>query len=116
VGLNCTLKDTLCPTARVVGTFIPLSAKPVPLAVTCDIATDELPALVRVTSWVEVLPALTLPKLRLLGLTDNVCVAARLLPLSATLAVEFAALLTSDKPPVTVPADCGINCTLNEVL
>lgn len=115
-GLNCTLNETLCPTASVTGTLAPVTANPVPLAAICETATEELPELVSVTSCVEVLPALTLPKLRLLGLTDSVCVDARLLPLRATVAGEFAALLTSDKLPVTVPADCGTNCTLNELL
>ena len=115
-GLNCTLNDTLCPTASVTGTVAPVTAKPVPLAAICETATEELPELVSVTSCVEVLPALTLPKLRLLGLTVSVCVEARLLPLRAMVAGEFAAVLTSDRLPVTVPADCGTNSTLNEVV
>ena len=75
-----------------------------------------MPVSVSVTVFVELLPSLTLPKFRLLALTDSVCVEATLLPLSAIVAGELAALLDRTRLPVTLPAVCGANCTLNELL
>jgi hypothetical protein len=64
--------------------------------------------------FVALLPALTLPKLRLLALVESVWVAAVLLPVKETVAGEDPALLTSDRLPVALPAVCGAKTTLSE--
>ena len=59
------------------------------------------------------LPVFTLPKFKLVELSEIVATAATPVPLNGKLLGELGALLTSETPPVTVPADCGPNCTLN---
>ena len=115
-GLNCTLNIVLCPAESVMGTPAPTSAKSVPVIPTCEMVTLALPVLVRVTDFAALLPALTLPKLRVLALTESVWVAAVLLPVRETVDGEELALLTSDKVPVTLPAVCGAKTTVNDVL
>jgi hypothetical protein len=58
------------------------------------------------------LPFVMLPKLRLLGFTLIVRVAATPVPLRATVAGEFGALLTIETEPLTLPAACGAYFTL----
>jgi hypothetical protein len=72
-----------------------------------EMETLELPVLVTVKLCVAVLPLVTEPKLRLLGLRLTVEVAATPEPESATVAGEFGALLTIETEPVTAPADAG---------
>lgn len=114
VGLNCTLNMVLCPADKVMGAPAPTRAKFVPVMLTCEMVTLALPVLVSVTDFEALLPALTLPKLRLLALAESVCVAVVLLPVSETVDDEELALLTSDKVPVTLPAVCGAKTTVNE--
>ncbi len=59
------------------------------------------------------LPVFTLPKLRLGELSEIAAVAATPVPVSSKVAGEVGALLRSETPPETLPADCGANCTLN---
>ena len=75
-----------------------------------------MPAFFTVKLWLAELPAFTVPKLTLLELSCSVWVAAMLVPLSATVAGELAALLMSETPPDTVPAACPTNCTVKELL
>jgi hypothetical protein len=53
-----------------------------------------------------------LPKLTLAGESVIVVVAAVPVPLSATLAGEFGALLTIETAPLALPAACGAYCTV----
>lgn len=115
-GLNCTLNMVLCPADSVTGMPAPTSAKFVPVMPICERVTLEVPVFVRVTDFDELLPALTLPKLRLLALTESVWVAAVLLPVRDTVDGEALALLTSDKLPVTLPPVCGAKTTVNDAL
>ena len=59
------------------------------------------------------LPVFTLPKLRLVELSEIAAVAATPVPVNGKLAGEVGALLRTETPPETFPADCGANCTLN---
>ena len=58
------------------------------------------------------LPVFTLPKFKLVELSEIVAIDATPVPFKAKVLGELGALLTSETPPVTVPADCGPNCTL----
>jgi hypothetical protein len=111
-GLYCTPKESIWPAESVTGTPAPVSEKFVPLMLICETVTLALPVFVKDTSCEALLPALTLPKLRLLELMSRVFEAATLVALSDRFAGEFAALLTSESVPLTVPADCVVNCTL----
>lgn len=53
----------------------------------------------------------------LIGLvTLNVLVAATADPVSGTFKFEFEAFDVTDTLPLKLPADCGVNVTLNDVL
>ncbi|HEY4978236.1 MAG TPA: hypothetical protein VII25_03640, partial [Candidatus Acidoferrum sp.] len=111
-GLNCTVMVNACEADNVTGVPAPLKLYPVPLMLICEIVTLAFPVLVIVTFCCAELPVFTLPKLRLVELSEIVAVAAIPVPLKATVLGEVGALLTSETLPVTAPADCGANCTL----
>ena len=111
-GLKITLNVMLCPTTRVSGVPDPLSVNPAPLSAICDIVTFVLPEFFTVTLWVDDVPVLTFPKLRLEVLNESACNAATPVPLKAMAAEEFGALLTTVTLPLSVAADGGSNCTL----
>jgi hypothetical protein len=76
----------------------------------------ELPVFVSVTLLELVLPALTLPKLRLVGVALIVTEAATPTPLKATAFGELGALLTMLTLPLRVPAVVGAKSALNVVV
>jgi len=71
-GLNCTLNIVLWLADKVIGVPMPTSAKFVPVMPICEMVTLALPVLVSVMDLEALLPALTLPKLRLFALTESV--------------------------------------------
>ena len=73
--------------------------KPLPLAVTCEIDTGELPVLLSVTLCIEDVPVFKLPKLKEVGLAESCRTCEIPVPLSAMLVGEVAALLTSASIP-----------------
>jgi hypothetical protein len=85
----------------------PVTEYPLPDAVTVEICMFELPVFVSVTSRVEVLPTVTFPKLRLLGLAEREYVAPAPVPERLTTSGEPAALLVNDILPDKEPADFG---------
>ena len=111
VGAYCTVSVTVCDGVRVT-TDPPDNDKFAPVKASLEIATFELPVLVIVTLREAVLPTLTFPKLTLRGFTDRVNPAATPAPLNAMGEGGLVASLTSDRFPVTGPADLGSNCTL----
>jgi len=115
VGEYSTLKVRLCPTASVTGVPAPLSAKPDPVSVMLEIVTLALPVLLTVTVCVEDDPAFTFPNERLFELNESVCVAPTPVPLNGIDVGEFAALLTTDTEPLTVPDEAGEKTTLKFV-
>ena len=68
-GANCTVTVVLWLGDKVTAPAPLAIEKPVPEAVTPEIATLELPVLVMVKPCEAVLPSVTVPKLRLPGLT-----------------------------------------------
>lgn len=98
------LKEAFCPGARVVGVEIPLAEISLAVTVTCDRVTLELPLLV-ITMLLElVVPALTFPKLRLLGLGEIVTEAAIPVPVTDALLGDVGALLEMLTLPGRLPA------------
>ena len=108
-GLKVIVMVCVCPGVSVTGRVIPLVVVSVPLTVTCEIVTFELPELVSVTFLESELPALMLPKLRIVGLAVSVVVAARPVPLKLIVEGEPAALLVTVTAPVRLPAVVGAN-------
>lgn len=86
---------------------------PVPETPTLEIVTFEFPLFVKVTGNEMLLPVLTLPKLRLVGLAPNKCVALTPVPLREIVSGELGALLRRTTDPLTVPAAAGANTALN---
>jgi hypothetical protein len=115
-GANCTFTEVLCVGARVTAPVPLRMEKPLPVALTPETATLELPVLVTVNPCEAVLPSLTLPKLILAGLKLSVRVAATPVPLSATVAGMLEALLVMLTVPLTEPAEAGAYCTLKLAL
>ena len=72
-----------------------------------------LPVFVIVTFFVDELPVFTFPNARLDELNETVCVAATPVPLRATVAGEFGALLAILTVPERFPAVVGANTALN---
>src|SRR3989441_843316 len=117
VDAKTTLKLAVCPAAKVSGAVRPLAVKPLPETLICEMLTLELPELVRVTvCGALLLPTVTFPKLRLVGLAVRRKVEVTPVPLNAMVEGELGASLTSERLPVTLPALAGAKATLKLVL
>jgi len=115
LGSNITLNVNVCEGFRVTAPA-PLSEYPAPLTVIAEICTELLPVLVIVSVKVDDTEVFTLPNARLEELNESVLVAATPVPLRATVAGEFGALLAMFTVPAKVPAAVGANTALNETL
>ena len=71
-ALNCTVSVTLCDGESVTGAPTPVAEKPAPDTPICEMVTFEFPVFAMLTLCEAELPVLTLPKLKLAGLTDRV--------------------------------------------
>ena len=115
VGVNVTVKVALCPAVSVTGVVMPLKSNPVPLTATREIVTLEPPVLVTVSDKDLLLPTITLPKLRLLGL-DPKAPDARPVPDRAMVRVGFEAFEMILTLPLALVADVGVNVTVKVAL
>lgn len=115
VGANVTLKLVLCPAFRVTGAVIPLSVNPDPLIPTWEIVTLDPPLLVTVSERALLLPTVTLPKLRVLGLAPN-APAVIPVPVSGIANEGLAPSEVIVTVPFALPADCGAKVTVNVAL
>src|SRR5437879_5998534 len=116
VDAKTTLKLAVRPAAKVSGAVRPLALKPLPETLICEMLTLELPELVRVTvCGALLLPAVTFPKLRLLGLAVRRKVEVTPAPLNALVEGELGAWLTSETLPVMLPVFAGAKATLKVV-
>jgi hypothetical protein len=116
VGANDTLSVTDRPGVRAVLAPTPLALNPAPELVILEIVTFEFPVFVTVMFCELLLPTLTFPKLRLVGLTPRVRVAATPEPLRLTDVGEVGALLTIEMFPITLAVAAGVNTALNVAL
>lgn len=71
VGANCTVTVLLWPTARVVDGLPPVTLKPAPVTVACEMSTVAVPVFVTVTFWVALPPTATLPNVTLVEPADS---------------------------------------------
>ena len=112
-GLNCTDNVRPWDGESVTGALPPVILYPVPLKVICEIVTPELPVFVMVTlCTAEEVPVVTLPKLRFVGVTPRVKVAAIPVPLRLTEVGEVGALLAIEMLPDTPPTTVGRKTTV----
>jgi hypothetical protein len=116
VGLNVKVNTAFCPAGKIKGVVMPLVLTSFALTLVCEIVRLEVPVLVNVTFWELELPALMFPKLMLAGAGVIVTDAATPVPLSATVAGEFGALLATLIAPVKEPAVVGANSALNDAV
>ena len=111
-GRNVRLSEAFCPGVKVMGVVIPLAETSLAETVTSDSVTLELPLLVMVTLFELAVPALTFPKLKLLGLGEIVTEAASPVPLTVATFGEVDALLETVTLPLRLPAVNGANSKL----
>jgi len=88
---------------RVSGKVAPDTVKSIPLVFTEWIVTALVPVEVSVTGSVEVVPTVTLPKVRLAGLTDKVAVPVAAFATPAPLSEPCATRLASEFITVNSP-------------
>ena len=112
-GSKITLNVRLCVGESVTGAAAPVKENPLPLRAICEIFTLAFPVLVTVTLFEEEVPVVTLPKLRLVAVSDSDSVAATPVPLSKIATGEFGAVLTTLSVPVALPAAAGKYWILN---
>jgi hypothetical protein len=117
VGANFTLRDVLCPAVKVNGTAIPLRVNPVPLMAAWEIVTLALPVLVSVAERDWLLPTVTLPNPRLVGLEPSVPTGTAVpVPEIGTVRVAFEAFDVIVMLPEALPVDVGANFAAIDVL
>ncbi len=114
-GVKLTLNVKLWFAISVSGKLRPLTAKPVPLALAWVTVTVAPPVLVIVAVLLLVLPTFTLPKLIVVGLSPSMP-GATPVPVRLIVRLGLEPLLVIVTLPVGVPADCGANTTLNDLL
>jgi len=113
-GVKVTVKEVECPAASVTGSEIPESTNS-PLLRLADETLTAAPLAVRLPLSAELVPTVTLPKLRLVGDTAN-CPAAVPVPESAMFSGEFDAFDTTDRLPLAAPALVGAKVAVNVTL
>ena len=108
VGANTALNVALAPGAIVVE-LSPFTVYPTALTLSCEIVSEAVPEFVMVNDWDFVCPSMTLPKLKLAGLT--VTAACTPVPLSGIVRGEPVPLLVTVTVPVAAPTAVGANVT-----
>lgn len=109
VGANTALRVAVAPAFKIKGAVMPFTLKPVPETTIVEICMGAVPVLVSTMAFVELLPVVTLPKLREVGFAFN-CPEAVVepVPANATVIVGLAeSLLVMDSVPFTPPAIVG---------
>jgi hypothetical protein len=94
-GEKATVKFVVCAAASVIGSEMPRTAKPVPLAVTPESVTPVAPVFLICTVCEFVVPLATIPKLTADGVTTNV-LAPTPVPLTEYNVVRVGALLLNE--------------------
>jgi hypothetical protein len=107
VGAKVTFTDTFWPGASESGRDNAETAYPLPLVVTLERFTEDVPALVMLAARVALPPTVTFEKLRLEGESEISSVVSPV-PVSCTEADESVALLFRLRVEVTDPALLGV--------
>lgn len=115
VGAKATLMEVDCPAERVRGRARPVTLNPLPVKVSCERVSAELPALVRITLWVALVPVVKFPKPSEVGDAEICRVEETPVPTRATADEELGELFVSVRLPENVPAEAGANLTEKDV-
>src|SRR5271154_398706 len=106
----------LCEAANCTGELQPDKLKPVPLTATFETATSAFPVFFPAPLSSAVLPAVTVPKLKLEGPTEIASFALATSRVPGSAAVTAAVFVNTETDPVNVPAAFGVNCTVRLLL
>ena len=113
-GENTALKFRDAPAAMVLEVVSPEMLNPIPVTLTCENESVELPVFLNVITSELLLPTTTLPKEMLVGLADPK--ASKPVPLKGIVAGNPDASLVIEMLPVAMPSALGANVTENVVL
>src|SRR5581483_8716714 len=105
-GLNVTFRVALWPAARLAGAVRPLTANPVPLALTSEMLMPDVPALLTFTAKLCVLPISTFPNVRLGGFAVNMPEATPV-PARGKVTAGLEASLVIERDPLAAPVASG---------
>ncbi len=100
---------------RVAGKVSPVTVKPAPVTLACEIVTLDPPVLVSASGRLVLLPTCTLPKDKLVGLADRVP-AVTPVAVAGIFRVGLAPLDVIVTLPLAAPGTVAVNCKLNVVL
>src|SRR5271156_4246573 len=106
----------LCELANCTGELQPVKLKPVPFTLTLETVTSVFPVFVKVTFCETVLPAVTVPKLKLEGPTEIASFALATSPVTGSSVEAAAVFVNTETDPANVPATFGVNCTVSVLL
>jgi len=106
VGANFTPKVVFCPGAKVSGRLSPVTLKPEPVTLACEMVRLAPPEFCRVSVCVVLPPTATVPKLKLEGLVLNTPVTIPV-PAKGTFRTLPDPVLVSARLAITPPTDCG---------
>ncbi len=114
-GLNVTVKDVLWPAGIVTGSERPpmLNTELFELAA---VTVTFAPVAVRLPEALPLVPATTLPRFRVVGLTESCPTAALPVPESGTVRLGLDAFEVIAMLPLALPAEVGVNVTVNVAL
>ncbi len=115
-GANVTINVVDCPGIRIVPPETPLVLKPAPLTLTLDMLMLEFPEFVNVELKDLLLPAVTVPKLKLAGLTPSEVFAADPVPVTPITSGEGTPFVTNVIEPLIAKVELGANTALNVAL
>lgn len=115
VGVNITLKLAVCPADNVMRGAEPLRVKPVPVTLTEEMLTGELPVFVSVTLCVALALRVRLPKLKEVVLGVSCRTGASPVPLSGIVVGEFGASLINVRLLEELVPDVGVKLTVKLV-
>jgi hypothetical protein len=109
------LNVTLWAAASVSGRVIPLKLNPAPLGIICEIVSADPPEFVSFSASVVLLPVVTFPKLRLVGLAVS-WPGVVAVPDSGTFRAESDAFDVMARLPLSELPDVGAKTTLKLTL
>src|SRR5439155_9632553 len=114
-GLNVTVKDALWPAGIVAGNENPPTLKTELFELTA-LTVTVAPLAVKLPEAVPLFPTTTLPRFRVVGLTESCPVAVVPVPDSGIVRVGFEALEITLTLPLALVADAGVNVTVKVAL
>jgi len=114
-GLKVTVNEALWPAGIVIGSGRPPTLN-TELFALAAVTVTFAPLAVRLPDAVPLLPTTTLPRPRVVGVTESCPLAAEPVPDSGMTNVGLDAFEETVTLPLTLPVDCGANATLKVAL